>query len=56
MQEERRERLIALAAQVAAETDPAKFHRLILELNDLLDEKIVPIRGTGKTSLQSPAK
>ena len=36
MQGEQRERLVALAARVAAENDPVRFHALILELNQLL--------------------
>ena len=39
MQGEKRERLMKLAAQVAAEQDPKKFHALIVELNELLQEK-----------------
>ena len=38
MQAEQRERLVALAARVASETDPAKFHALLLELGQLLEE------------------
>ncbi len=36
MQREQRERLVALAARVAAESDPVRFQALILELNQLL--------------------
>ena len=39
MQGEKRDRLMKLAAQVAAEQDPKKFHALIVELNELLQEK-----------------
>jgi hypothetical protein len=39
VQGEKRERLMKLAAQVAAEQDPKKFHALIVELNELLQEK-----------------
>ena len=49
MQGEQRERLIALATKVAAENDPAKFHALLLELNRLLNEQNLPVRGLGKT-------
>ena len=38
MQAEQRERLVALAARVASEIDPAKFHALLLELGQLLEE------------------
>jgi hypothetical protein len=31
--------LAALAAQVAAENDPVKFHALVLELNAMLNKK-----------------
>jgi hypothetical protein len=36
---EKRERLMQLAAQIAAEQDPEKFRALIVELNNLLGEK-----------------
>lgn len=36
MQGEQRERLLALAAQVAVENDPQKFHALLLQLNQML--------------------
>jgi hypothetical protein len=39
VQAENKERLIQLAAQIAVEQDHEKFMALILELNDLLDEK-----------------
>jgi len=54
VQGEQRERLKALALRVAAEQDPEKFRALLLELNQLLDEKNLPIRGNGKTSPGSP--
>jgi hypothetical protein len=41
---------MALVAQVAGESDPIKFHALLLELDQLLSEKVLPIRGDGKTS------
>lgn len=44
MQAEQRERLVALAAQVASEAEPARFHGLVLQLNQLLEE-ISHIRG-----------
>lgn len=47
---------MTLAAQVAAENDPQKFHTLILQLHRMLDENIIPIRGTGKTLSQPPPK
>jgi len=36
---EKRERWMQLAAQIAAEQDPKKFHALIVELNEVLEEK-----------------
>ena len=39
MNGEKRERLMQLAAQIAAEQDPEKFRGLIVELNNLLEEK-----------------
>jgi hypothetical protein len=39
LQGEKRERLMKLAAQVAAEQDPKKFSALLEELNQLLQEK-----------------
>ncbi|MGA8342734.1 MAG: hypothetical protein ABR881_17040 [Candidatus Sulfotelmatobacter sp.] len=56
MQGEQRERLIALAAQVAVESDPVKFHVLVLELNKMLNEKNLPIPGNGKTLPEPPNK
>lgn len=50
MQGEQRERLMALVARVAGEHDPKTFHALLLELDQLLSEKVLPIRGDGKTS------
>ena len=34
-----------LAAQIAAQQDPEKFRALIIELNDLLEEKERRLRG-----------
>ena len=36
MQSDNKEQLIRLAAQIAVEKDPKKFHALVAELNDLL--------------------
>jgi hypothetical protein len=36
---EKRERWMQLAAQVAAEQDPKKFHALVVELADVLEER-----------------
>ena len=39
MQPEQRERVVALAAEVAAERDSMKFYVLLLELNQILNER-----------------
>jgi hypothetical protein len=36
LQSDNKEQLIRLAAQIAVEKDPKKFHALVAELNDLL--------------------
>ena len=43
-----RERLMKLAAQVAAEQDPKKFSALLAELNQLLQEKQQRLQTQGK--------
>lgn len=48
MQGEQRERLMALAAKVAAENDPTKFHALLLELNQLLEQQALPSPASQK--------
>ncbi len=55
MQGEQRERLMALAAQVAVENDPQKFHALLLELDQVLSEKVPALRGNGKTLPPRPS-
>jgi hypothetical protein len=45
LQGEKRERLMKLAAEVAAEQDPKRFHALLVELNNLLEEKEHRLRG-----------
>ena len=50
MQGEKRERLMKLAAQVAAEQDPKKFRALLVELNQLLQEKEQRLQTQGKAS------
>ena len=47
---EKRERLMKLAAQVAAEQDPKKFRALLVELNELLQEKDQRLQTQGKAS------
>ena len=55
MQEKQRERLLALAAQVAVESDPVKFHALLLKLNKMLSKTIAPRHGNGKQSADQPS-
>jgi hypothetical protein len=42
-----------LAAEVAAEQDPKKFRALIVELNQLLEEKEQRLQSQGNTSDKS---
>jgi hypothetical protein len=39
LQGEQRKRVVALAEQVAVERDPVKFHILLLELNEIINER-----------------
>jgi len=39
LQGDNQEQLIKLAAQIAVEKDAKKFHALVAELNELLEEK-----------------
>jgi hypothetical protein len=48
LQGEKRERLMKLAARVAEEQDPKKFHALLIELNALLQEKEERLQMQGK--------
>ena len=50
LQGEKRERLMELAAQVAAEQDPKKFRALLVELNQLLQQKAQRLQTQGKAS------
>ena len=57
LQGENRERLMQLAAQVAAEQDPKKFRALLVELNELLQEKDQRLHQTqGKASEKPTSK
>jgi hypothetical protein len=60
LQGEKRERLMKLAAAVAAEQDPKKFRALLVKLNQLLEEKErrLQSRGnpTGKPNFQVNSK
>jgi len=56
VQGERRKRVAALAAQVAAERDPVKFHVLLLELNEILNERTLADRGDKKSRTNPPTE
>lgn len=56
MQSEQRERLVALAARVAAESDPIRFYALLLELNELLTGSNKSIEGIEEAGRASAAR
>jgi len=56
LQGERRERLMKLAAEVAAEQDPKKFLALIVELNELLEEKERRLQSQGNPTGKPTSK
>jgi len=56
VQPEQRERLVQLAAKVAVENDPVKFHALLTELSHLLSTQPPPPRANGKTLTEPPAR
>jgi len=53
LQGEKRERLMKLAAQIAAEQDPKKFQALLVELNELLQEQERRFRTQGNPTDKS---
>jgi hypothetical protein len=55
-QPKQKERLMALAKQVAVESNPGKFHALILELHHVLNETVIPVPASGKPLPLPPAK
>ena len=55
VQQKQRERLLALAAQVAVESDPVKFHALLLKLDKMLNKTMAPRQGNGKQSADQPS-
>ena len=55
VQQKQRERLVALAAQVAVESEPVKFHALLLKLNKMLNKTMAPRQGNGKQSADQPS-
>jgi hypothetical protein len=56
LQGEKRERLMKLAAEVAAEQDPKKFLALIVELNELLEEKERRLQSQGNPTGKPTSK
>ena len=56
MQGEKRELLMKLAARVAEEQDPEKFHALLIELNELLQEKEERLQSQGNTGDKATPK
>ena len=56
LQGEKREQLMQLAAQVAAEQDPKKFRALLVELNELLQEKDQRLQTQGQASEKPPSR
>jgi hypothetical protein len=55
VQAKQRERLVALAAQVAVESDLVKFHALLLKLNKMLNKTMAPRQGNGKQPADQPS-
>jgi len=53
---EQRERAVALAAKVATERDPVKFHVLLLELNKILNERCFASRRDKKSRTNAPTE
>jgi hypothetical protein len=56
LQGEKRERLMKLAAEVAAEQDPKKFRALLVELNELLEEKERRLQSQGNPTGKPTSK
>lgn len=55
MTPEQNERLNQLCSQIAKEQDHAKFHRLVKELNALLDEKEQRLEARGHDDVMQRA-
>jgi hypothetical protein len=53
---EQRELAAALAAQVAVEREPVKFHALLLELNEILNERNLADPGDKKSRTNPPTE
>jgi hypothetical protein len=56
LQGEKRERLMKLAVEVAAEQDPKKFRALLVELNELLEEKECRLQSQGNPTGKPTSK
>ena len=56
LQGENRDRLMKLAAEIAAEQDPKKFRALLLELNELLQEKEQRLQSQGNPTGKPASK
>jgi len=56
VQGEQRKRVAALAAQVAAERDPVKFHVLLLELDEILNKRTPADPGDKKSRTNPPTE
>jgi hypothetical protein len=55
VQQKQRERLVALAAQVAVESDAVKFQVLLLKLSKMLNKTMAPRQGNGKQPADQPS-
>ena len=55
MTHEQSQRLNALCGEIAKEQDHAKFHRLVRELNELLDEKEQRLEARGHDDVMQRA-
>jgi len=56
LQGDNQEQLIKLAAQIAVEKDAKKFHALVAELNELLEEKESRLEQIDHSQEQHPHK
>ena len=56
MTPEQNERLNQLCSQIAREQDHVRFHRLVRELNELLDEKDQRLEARGHDDVMQKAE
>lgn len=56
MTSDKRERMNQLCAQIAKEQNHAKFHQLVKELNELLDEKEQRLGARGHDDVMQKAE